>query len=185
MLLITKEYDANRNPLTRPAKIFVPQFNPMKSSIIKLIALSLALSLSACVTYVEKNVFSAADFAPFVGKGNATITGQAFLKTRGGDVKFGAGNKVELIPVTPYTNERFQIRPGTMPSDRHPGLAQFVQTTIADGFGNFEFKNVKAGDYILTCTISWQVSAYQTTGAQAMQRVTAVDGEAVKVILTE
>jgi hypothetical protein len=48
------------------------------------------------------------DFASFENPGNASLRGQAFMKTRGGDVKLGAGSTVILIPTTPYTTEIFE-----------------------------------------------------------------------------
>ena len=53
-------------------------------------------------------VFNEDEYATYAGDGTATITGQAFVKTRGGDVKFGAGNKVFLNPVTTYSTEWYQ-----------------------------------------------------------------------------
>ena len=55
-------------------------------------------------TSATMTVSSGASLAP---AGTGTITGQAFLKTRGGEVRFGAGNMVLLIPSTPYTEEDY------------------------------------------------------------------------------
>src|SRR5262245_56403408 len=38
-------------------------------------------------------------------EGKGSVTGQAFKKTVGGDVKYGAGNAVTLYPLTPYFRE--------------------------------------------------------------------------------
>ena len=149
--------------------------------------LSFALALAGCVAPIHefRNQFRDEDFAAIPVTGSGIITGQAFLKTMGGDVKFGAGNPVDLIPQTPYTLERF----GNAGADeqmppRPPALAKYVRTTQADGNGNFEFRDVPAGKYILHCAISWSVSQYELTGGNAFALVTVEDGKTVKAVVT-
>ncbi len=65
----------------------------------KLIAAALFLGLAtACATRVVAPVqripFPEAEYATLKMNGTAVIRGQAFLKTRGGDVKTAAGNEV-------------------------------------------------------------------------------------------
>lgn len=61
----------------------------------KLLALPLILPYAACVTTAATSVvnvpFTASDVEWSKASGTATVEGQAFLKTRGGDVKYGAG----------------------------------------------------------------------------------------------
>ncbi|MDO8458630.1 MAG: hypothetical protein Q7T07_17130 [Burkholderiaceae bacterium] len=160
----------------------------MKSLIV---SISMALAVSACVAPPQKmNVaFDAGQFAPFVGQGTATVTGQAFLKTRGGDVKVGAGNQVELVAITPYIQERLDratINNEKM-EPRDPGVLKFVRTTVADAGGNFEFKSVPAGRYAVYCDITWMTPGPyggSITGGVAYGVVTLKDGESVKVIVT-
>ena len=60
-----------------------------------------------CVTpvYQITTPYSDEEHRPYTQKGNSVIVGQAFLKTRGGDVKYGAGDNVYLLPRTAYTTE--------------------------------------------------------------------------------
>jgi hypothetical protein len=46
--------------------------------------------------------FNEGDFQPWAGAGPATLHGQAFFKTVGGDVKTCAGSGVFLMPANPY-----------------------------------------------------------------------------------
>lgn len=162
----------------------------MKSLIV---SISIALAVTACVappqTQKMNVAFDAGQFISFMGQGTSTVTGQAFLKTRGGDVKVGAGNQVELVPITPYIQERLDR--ATIKNEklepRDPGVLKFVRTTVADAGGNFEFKNVPAGKYAIYCEITWMVPGPYggtTTGGIAYSVVTLKDGESTKAIVT-
>jgi hypothetical protein len=135
--------------------------------------------------------FIEAEYAAYKGDGKSTISGQAFLKTRGGDVKYGAGNQVHLNPVTSYSTEWFERgivgnEPLEKPDDR---INPYHRTTVADGFGNFAFEHLPPGQYYVACLITWEVpnlwgGGLQTTGAWARAKVTVRDGESVKTIVT-
>lgn len=109
--------------------------------------------------------FDEAAFAPYAGSGTSTIMGQAFLKTRAGDVKYGAGDPVLLIPSTPFTEEDYTRAVLNNEKLRNPppevmrALAKYIRHTTADGSGNFEFKEVPAGEYFVECPIVWEVPA--------------------------
>jgi len=135
------------------------------------------------------STFDEQDFAQYAAAGTSSIVGQAFLKTRGGDVKLGAGNEVLLCPVTPYSTEYFerqvvreeQLQP---PDER---ILRYFKSTVADASGRFEFKNLPAGEYFLGCKITWEVQGVagtETVGGAAYARVRVDSGEVAKVILT-
>jgi len=129
--------------------------------------------------------FDETALAPYAATGTATITGQAFLKTRAGDVKYGAGNKVALIPDTPYTRARQDaIRRGQKLGQPDSRLDKYTRYTQADGFGNFEFHNVPAGRYFVTCIITWEVGRYSKTGGVARAEITIEEGGSAKVVVT-
>jgi hypothetical protein len=48
------------------------------------------------------------EYAAFEQPGRGSIAGQAFLTTRGGDVKMGAGRTVTLDPATRYARAWYQ-----------------------------------------------------------------------------
>ena len=69
-----------------------------------LLVLSLSL-LAACTISAPPPPYPTvagdpAEYAPFLEEGTGVVSGQAFMKTRGGDVKLGAGNTVTLDPIT-------------------------------------------------------------------------------------
>jgi hypothetical protein len=145
-----------------------------------------------CVS--ERNVkFDESQFAPFAGSGTGAITGQAFLKTRGGDVKFGAGNKVVLFPSTDFTEEDYtrvvinsEHLKDPLPDDLR-AMVPYLHMTVADGSGHFEFKSLPPGQYIVECAILWEVAAgYGTsqTGGVAHSRATVRSGETTSVVAT-
>jgi len=132
--------------------------------------------------------FDKADFDRYKEEGTCAVTGQAFLKTRGGDVKYGAGNTVQLIPYTTMIREMREKRKNFQLFQKPDQAAtDYIQSTfreaIADGNGNFEFTDIPAGDYLLECTITWKV-LNQTTGGTAEAIVSVKEGETKKVVLT-
>jgi hypothetical protein len=117
------------------------------------------------------------------------ITGQAFLKTVGGDVKYGAGNTVALHPVTSLTTEWYDkaIVQGIPLVTGNPHTDDYRKLTTGDGEGRFEFDNLPAGDYYVTCAINWGVPSelgIVPTGGIAYARVTVRNGETVKAVVT-
>ena len=133
--------------------------------------------------------FDESELQPYSKNGTSTISGQAFQKTNGGDVKFGAGNEVSLIPVTSYTTEMAQAwRNRSWPGDppqTNPQLQKYVRQVVADGNGNFEFQNVPAGNYYVVCPIFWRVpNEIVPTGAVALTQTHVNAGQTVKVVVT-
>lgn len=149
--------------------------------------------LSGCVSArppaKRQAAFIESEFTPYAGIGNSTVTGQAFLKTRGGEVRFGAGCEVVIVPVTSYTaetHERAVLR-GERLEPPDPKYSAYRRTTIADGSGNFEFRSIPAGSYYLSCVIRWEYATQYgpaSTGGTAFGKVTVAPGETTKVILT-
>jgi len=149
------------------------------------------LGIAGCATpYQPQQIFNMFEFFPYQTKGTATIRGSAFLKTRGGEVRLGAGNEVELVPLVPYIEERLQVGTirGVPLPPRDSRVDAFSRKTIADAQGNFEFTGLPAGRYVLYCAIVWEVpfGSYTTqqTGGTAYAVVTVKEGETAKVIVT-
>lgn len=151
--------------------------------------IALATLFAGCVTppHQMATPFDESALQRFAGNGTSTVTGQAFLKTQGGDVKFGAGDTVSLMPVTPYTTEAWRAARGGEQPQTDPRLQKYIRTAIADGNGNFEFQNIPAGDYYIECPIFWAVAGeygpYQTGGV-AYTQTHVDDGQTVKVVVT-
>ena len=158
----------------------------MKKYINALLMIIAVMLVSCAGIEPETFPFEESSFTRYSNKGTSRIVGSAFMRTRAGDVKTGAGCTVELIPATPHTVERFTVSRRVGPRD--PRLAKYVRTTVADAQGSFEFNNIPAGDYILSCVIKWQFhngSYAQRTGGQAIAKTTVNQRQTVKVILTK
>lgn len=161
----------------------------MKKIVIIGLAVTAILTFAGCATPVHqiKTPFNEQDFAPYSKKGTASIVGQAFLKTRGGEVRYGAGNTVALFPSTAYTQEITQNLGFDMPN-YNDGWKKYIRKIMADGSGNFEFSEIPAGDYYLETEIFWEVPGkygLQRTGDVVRKVVKVTEGEKLKVILTQ
>jgi hypothetical protein len=166
-----------------------------------LLTAALATTVAGCMpmyTYtpplmIQRPAFPSAEYAALPKTGTATVTGQAFLKTRGGDVKTGAGNPIFLEPVTSYSTFAYSHKdysgPLTPPA---PQLEQYKRSVIADASGRFTFRNVPDGNYYLSGRVSWEVpniskytSYMSTQGGDIWKTITVKDGQSVEVMLTE
>jgi hypothetical protein len=127
---------------------------------------------------------------PVKNSGTATITGQAFLRTVGGDVKTAAGQVVMLNPETSYSDFWYQksYLSNQKMEESDPRLLPYIYQTIADADGRFKFGNVPAGKYFLTTQVVWRVPmAYGVlvpTGGWISRLVSVEDGKEIEVILT-
>ena len=136
---------------------------------------ALSVAIGGCIPMQMVPISSGmtdAEFAHYTGNGPCTIAGQAFLRTRGGDVRYGAGSAVTLIPDTSLLREVLRVnstagsRAQLDPAVQSQWTAS-LRMTQADGEGEFEFRNVPCGDWYAESTVTWEVptSAY-TTQAQ-------------------
>jgi len=156
------------------------------------------LVLIAFVGCVPRVAVKPADRIPFpedeykrlASTGTAIVKGQAFLKTRGGDVKTAAGNEVILNPVTSYSNQWYEYYLQGVPmKEPDARLWQYVKKQIADGNGRFTFKNVPAGDYYVTVPVFWEApvgyqGALVRQGGVVSKKITVNDGDELEIILT-
>ena len=144
----------------------------------------------AVAPVARKAYFDEAEYKPYAETGTGIIVGQAFLKTRGGDVKYGAGCTVILNPVTGYSTEWFEktIQRGIRLEEPDYRVKKYVRQTIGDGEGRFEFENLPAGNYYLACPIFWEIPSggygTRTTGGFVYGMVTVEENKTSKIILT-
>ena len=156
------------------------------------IALLFSWSLQGCIQPQVLQPYSTFDRAATeqaLRPGNATIVGQAFKKTVGGDVKYGAGNSIDLYPATPYFMEVLNLlsRRNAFTQVRFdPAVLNYKRTAVADGEGRFKFPGLSAGRYYLETTITWGIPTrygIETTGGPAASVITVDEGHTAEAIL--
>ena len=140
--------------------------------------------------------FNPSEYAKYEESGTGSIVGEAFLRTRGGDIKRGAGVRVYLIPKTLYAMEWLYLEQTLgrqMIPPVEPQLMKYVQSTVADSAGQFEFTNLPSGKYHVACEIFWSVPGItpggtvysRQTGGIAKADVIVQSGQKTKAILTQ
>ncbi len=132
------------------------------------------------------------EYAGKLKSGTATITGEAFATTRGGDVKYASGRVVHLDKVTSYSTELLQKlrHHGTFSVEKEqdtveidPQMLSQRRNMLANSVGRFRFANLAAGEYYVSCYISWMVRDGSWSGGWAILKVKVQDGETKNVIL--
>lgn len=129
-------------------------------------------------------------YTPYLLSGTATITGQAFLMTRGGDSKRAAGQDVFLDPVTDYLRSfQSQLGNDVLVGTLVPGDSLFLRarrTTVADADGRFTFRELPAGTYLLSTRVLWEAptgGGLSLEGGIIAETVRLLDGERREVIV--
>jgi hypothetical protein len=123
--------------------------------------LSVAVCLGGCseaeIKPVEGTAFEVSEYKSPNKEGTGIVTGRAFVKTKGGEVKTLAGQTVRLHRVGIYSDQWFELASNEKVhrAAYDHRLEDYVFMTIADDDGRFTFKNVPAGEYYLTTQIFW------------------------------
>ncbi len=125
-----------------------------------LLAVSAALSLTSCAEPIipRQQVFHVPDYTASQGRGSATIAGRVFVTMRDNSERIGAHEQVELVAVTPYTEEIMEVeftQSRTLsPSD--PRFQKYIRSTQTDDQGRFAFHGLPAGEYFVTSNVEWE-----------------------------
>ena len=150
----------------------------------------LATLLAACQTAPaqlapRRAVFVEAEYAPFAGTGSSSIEGQAFMRTRGGGVRYGAGCTVACNPATSYSTEWYErhVLGGERLAAHDRRTEPYLRTTVADAEGRFRFDGLPPGDYYLACQIVWD-AGMMMTGGWACAKASVADGQVARVVVT-
>ena len=170
-------------------------FGWMKLTLLGLITLLFASCNTPSKVKIQRVPYNPEEFAKYQKEGTATVTGQAFMKTEGGDVKYAAGNQVWLNPKTSMSdqwyNEAYLGQDHVYTNFEWVGDDKKYKDSIfyaqADGEGRFKFEKIPAGEYYLTTGIYWKVpSQYglSKTGGVVTKKVTIKEGESHNFILT-
>jgi len=148
-----------------------------------------ALLASCAQNKVAFGKFPASEYEALPKDGTSVIQGQLFLRTRGGDVKYGAGSEILLIPATSYSAVLYRAVKANQPlEEADPRVREYTRRTQADGSGNFSYKRVPAGKYYIGGNVVWEAPTkygLAKQGGLLLREISVGDGEEVKVIVTE
>jgi hypothetical protein len=104
----------------------------------------------------RQHPYDPAEYASYLARGKAMLTGQAVAKTSLGHQVIGAEDSVYLFPATPYADEwweRSLIEGYYLPYPDPRSLA-FLHSTQTDEVGNFQFGPLAAGEYYVVCAMN-------------------------------
>lgn len=160
---------------------------------IRLMAAAFAFAaLAGCVTPQPPQTrmfFPVSEYEALPRAGTGVVEGQVFMKTVGGDVKYGAGSEVLLNPVTSYSEEWYRAtfiqNVPLSPADTRQD--QYIRTTQADGNGNFRFADVPPGEYYVLSDVYWQAPTQfgmSTQGGLVAKRISVENDQTARVIVT-
>ena len=148
-----------------------------------------AVSLAGCQMGPSAPISSAFDrvSAEYINKsGTGRIEGQAFLRRDYGRLVTAAGERVFLIPATPYAVERFdrmfggdrRSYYGNVVDEPPPEYLTYRRETKVDMSGNFTFENLAPGRYIVATRVFWTEPKSFFTHGGAMYDVVDVKKDA-------
>lgn len=147
--------------------------------------------------YAHKSLLNEQDTATSREEGTATISGEVSINLRDGKIAHGAESLIYLIPVSAYTTEWFEhylVRSHKI-IGLDPRAFWVTRATVVGSEGRFQFSNIPAGNYYLSCTVTPVLSPYQFLWAtiprpsidysvKAYATVTVGAGERIKVSVT-
>ena len=149
-----------------------------------------ALFLAGCAVepVALTTPFSPTDHSAWEGRGTATLRGQAFLRTVGGEVRTCAGSTVLLMPASVYGREFVTLAAkGTPIANPDPRYRGTWRTTVCGADGSFTFRDLPAADWIAETDVIWVVpmrSYNSQQGGFLRSAITTLPGETTEVILT-
>jgi hypothetical protein len=148
--------------------------------------------LCSCSTVKLDHPASQEEYSGYFKKGNATLIGEAFATTKDGTVKYASGRLVHLDPASAYSTELFEKlrRHGSFweaeeqdTVELDPRMLRYRRNALADSVGRFRFPKLAAGDYYVSCYISWMMVNGSWTGNWAIRSVRLADDETNNIIL--
>lgn len=161
----------------------------MKLKILGLVVLGALMVGCATSRPVDRVPFNDAEYARLPESGTGVITGQVFMKTVGGDVKYGAGSPVNLFPVTSYSEQWYDVMfvQHKQLAEPNPKANKYFRTVQADGNGNFQFSDIPPGDYFINSVVQWQAPTQfglSNQGGMLANRIKVENGKTTRVMIT-
>ena len=165
----------------------------MKNMLRFVIVLLIFASVSCKTTreVIERVPYNELEYVHFKESGTAKATGQAFLRTSSGDVKYAAGSRVSLVPVTSISNQWYyqwylvedHLSPEKVMGERDRRHSAIIRRTQADGEGKFTFRNIPAGEYFIITSVVWKFDQ-RTFGGFICNKVSIEDGKLHDFVIT-
>lgn len=159
----------------------------------KLLMMAIVVTiLSGCVPMpkpVNLPEFPQSEYDAVKLSGKESLSGQAFLKTMGGDVKVAAGSSVILMPKTSYTDFQFRsCMAYVLCQQEDMRAAKYEKVTTADAEGKFQFDDIAPGEYYIQTTVTWMrpsTSGLVQEGGALMSKATVKAGGKNTVMVTK
>lgn len=132
------------------------------------------------------STYRATDYIEYAKSGTGVVTGQAFMRQRGGAVVTCAGEVVMLVPnagVFAEMNKIYESGKKPVKSKEYLNPA-FYKNTKCDAQGNFEFNNVPAGQWIIQTEVRWDAGNFPM-GGYLSDKIYLYDGEKVNRVLSK
>jgi hypothetical protein len=144
----------------------------------------LVAALTACSSRKQETI-NQREYAPYRGAGTARIAGQVSMTLASGQVLYGAACQVRLTPVTTEST-RFMndvVKAGSTKdwSNKPDSVWWFAQ---ANDEGRFEFDEVPAGSYYVTCPVAWRDASGSAVQRTLWAETTVGPGERVQVLVS-
>ena len=118
--------------------------------------------------------------------GTATLSGEAFLRTRGGDVKTCAGRPIAILPDTAYTKELMAKGISShfgQPTNFDSRAKGLFRTSQCNAAGKFIFRSLPAGHWIVVANVTWE-TGNATTGGDIIGQAETTLGQVSDTIVT-
>jgi hypothetical protein len=153
------------------------------------IILITSIFLSGCAEIEEVPVvttYKPIDYIEYMKAGTGEITGQAFMRQKGGVVVTCAGQVVMLVPNEGIFVEIDKIyESGKKPIKPKVDLnSDAVKKTKCDAQGNFMFNHVPAGQWIIQTEVRWEAGNFPQ-GGYLSEKIYLYAGEKVNRILSK
>jgi hypothetical protein len=151
------------------------------------------ICLTGCQSARVQSRFDAKAAEYVLKGGTGRIDGQAFLKRDYGRLVTAAGERVFLLPATPYTMERFErmfggerrAYFGTEIEDTPAEYYRYRRETKVDMTGKFSFEDLAPGHYIVATRVFWtEPKSYYTHGGAVYDLVEVKKDETTAAIIS-
>ncbi len=150
----------------------------------------LAASLAGCsevATVPLKTQWKESDYAAYTKVGTGAVTGEAFMRQRGGAVVTCAGSEVLLVPDEGIFSEIVQINES---GKKVAPLKEKINTTAikatkCDAQGKFSFQQIPAGMWIIQTNVKWETPGHVAQGSFLSRRFRLMYGEKTEIILSK